>query len=145
LLRTAHLTRTAWALATLLAFGSGAALAEDPQQDGAAAPRSTLTTLYDTDHPVTLTGPIVEVEWTAPRARLHMMDTATGQRWVVVGGSPYDLTAEQRASVKVGDDAIVVAYPARNTRCKPACTAFGDIFTRADGSSLVKPTLPPHP
>lgn len=133
--RIPRLPHLAVALAALIA-PTGAAAAQ-----GAS---STLAALYDTDHPVTLTGAIVKVEWTAPRARLHVADEATGKQWVVIGGSPYDLTAEQRASVKVGDDAIVVAFPARDGRCTPACTAFGDRFTRGDGSSLVKPPMPPH-
>ncbi|MBI1361742.1 MAG: hypothetical protein GC155_15805 [Alphaproteobacteria bacterium] len=122
------------ALAAVLALPPGAF----------AQQASPLSALYDTDNPVTLVGEIVQVDWTPPRARLHVQDASTNQRWVILGGSPHDLSPEQRASVRVGDRVRVVAFQSRNRICDPACNGFGDTFTRADGSSLVTPPLPPH-
>lgn len=103
-----------------------------------------LSALYDTENPVTVLGEIVDVEWSAPRARLHVHDAATDKLWIILGGSPNDLSAEQRASVRVGEKVRVVAFQTRDKRCDPHCSAFGDKFTKADGSSLVTPPLPPH-
>lgn len=120
------------------AFLSLAVSGASAQQGGS------LAALYDTENPVTLTGEIVKVEWSAPRARMHLHDAVTDKHWVIVGGSPYDLTAEQRASVRVGDRARVIAFQTRDKRCAPECNVFGDKFAKADGSSLVTPPLPPH-
>lgn len=120
------------------AFASFAASGALAQQGGS------LSALYDTENPVTLVGEIVKVEWSSPRARLHLREASSDKRWVIVGGSPYDLSAEQRASVRVGDSARVVVFQTRDKRCSPECSAFGDKFTKADGTPLVTPPLPSH-
>ena len=131
-------------MTTAAVFSIAGVLATASFCSALAQQSSGLAALYDTDHPVTLVGEIVEVEWSTPRARLHVRDETTDKRWIVVGGSPTDLSAEQRASVRVGDRARVVAFQTRDKRCSPDCSAFGDKFTKADGSPLVTPPLPPH-
>ncbi|MGD2132572.1 MAG: DUF6152 family protein [Maricaulaceae bacterium] len=112
---------------------------------GAAAQQGeSVSALYDTDNPVTVVGEIVEVEWSAPRSRLHVHDEETDRRWIIVGGSPYDLSAEQRASVRAGESVRVIAFQSRDRVCAPACNAFGDEFAKSDGSPLVTPPLPPR-
>ena len=112
-----------------------------PYQEIQNSPVSGFEALYETENLITLRGKIVRVEWSAPRSRMHLQEEGTERRWIVVGGSPYDLTSEQRASVQVGTDVVVHAYQTRDKRCDPACAAFGRDFDRADGTPLVRPPV----
>jgi len=112
-----------------------------PYQENQNSPASGFEALYETENPITLRGKIVKVEWSAPRSRLHLQEEGTERRWIVVGGSPYDLTSEQRASVQIGTDVVVRAYQTRDKRCDPACAAFGRDFNRPNGTPLVRPPV----
>ncbi len=69
---------------------------------------------YDNDKPVTLTGTIVEADYSYPHASIKL--EANGKTWVAVLAPPSRMSARGLASgeLKAGIQATVEGYPSRN-------------------------------
>jgi hypothetical protein len=69
---------------------------------------------YDNDKPVTLTGTIVEADYSYPHASIKL--EANGKTWVAVLAPPSRMSARGLASadLKAGVQATVEGYPSRN-------------------------------
>jgi hypothetical protein len=92
---------------------------------------------FDANAPVTLTGPVVKVEWINPHAWIHMESkTKDGKSeiWMVEGGTPNTLQryGVTRDSVKVGTIIVVSGYQAKDGRKR----ANGRDITFPDGRTL---------
>ena len=92
---------------------------------------------FDAKAPVTLSGPVIKVEWINPHAWIHMeTKNAKGQNelWMVEGGTPNTLQRNgiMRDSIKVGTVIVVSGYQAKDGRKR----ANGRDITLPDGRTL---------
>lgn len=79
-----------------------------------------LATEYDLNRSVTLVGTVTKVEWANPHVRLYLDTHAAGgndpMHWELETASPNVLVLRglKIDSLRIGDQATVTAYPARN-------------------------------
>ena len=105
---------------------------------GAALAHHAFAAEFDGKSPVLLRGKVVRVEWINPHAWVHIKDNATGQAWMVEGGTPNTLLRSgiDRNSLKPGTEIIVRGYQSKDKLCRPACKANGRDVTFPDGKKL---------
>lgn len=121
----------------MIAGGVAAALAT-AAAGGAAWAHHAFAAEFDGKAPVLLRGKVTRVEWINPHAWVHIKDNATGQAWMVEGGTPNTLLRAgiDRNSLKPGTEIIVRGYQSKDKLCKPACKANGRDVTFPDGKKL---------
>ena len=105
---------------------------------GAALAHHAFAAEFDGKAPVLLRGKVTRVEWINPHAWVHIKDNATGQAWMVEGGTPNTLLRSgiDRNSLKPGTEIIVRGYQSKDKLCRPACKANGRDVTFPDGKKL---------
>ena len=93
---------------------------------------------FDVSRPLSLTGKIVEIEWTNPHAWMHMEasdEQGNPQRWAIelVGINGLVRFGFTRKSVKIGDVLTVDGFGARNG----SNTANASTIKRADSGQVL--------
>ena len=121
----------------IIAGAVGAALAM-AAAGGAAWAHHAFAAEFDGKAPVKLQGKVTRVEWINPHAWVHLKDNATGQLWMVEGGTPNTLLRAgiDRNSLKPGTEIIVRGYQSKDKLCRPECKANGRDVTFPDGKKL---------
>ena len=121
----------------IIAGAVGAALAV-AAAGGAAWAHHAFAAEFDGKAPVLLRGKVTRVEWINPHAWVHVKDAATGQDWMVEGGTPNTLLRAgiDRNSLKPGTEIIVRGYQSKDKLCRPACKANGRDVTFPDGRKI---------
>lgn len=121
----------------MIAGALGAALCA-AAAGGAAWAHHAFAAEFDGKAPVLLRGKVTRVEWINPHAWVHIKDNATGQAWMVEGGTPNTLLRSgiDRNSLKPGTEIIVRGYQSKDKLCRPACKANGRDVTFPDGKKL---------
>ena len=93
---------------------------------------------FDVGRPVTLTGAVVEIEWTNPHAWMHIEtsdDNGNTERWAVelVGINGLVRFGFTRKSVKVGETLTIEGFGARNG----SNTANASVIMRAESKDIL--------
>lgn len=122
----------------LIIAGAVAAALCTAAAGGAAWAHHAFAAEFDGKAPVLLRGKVTRVEWINPHAWVHIKDNATGQDWMVEGGTPNTLLRSgiDRNSLKPGTEIIVRGYQSKDKLCRPACKANGRDVTFPDGKKL---------
>ena len=92
---------------------------------------------FDANAPVVVTGEIVQVDWVAPHAQVHLK-TTDGKQWRVQVAPPATMHENglDKTSFGVKESVIIRGYRSTDKTCKPECVATAVDITFADGLKI---------
>ena len=96
-------------------------------------PAATDTAEFDSTKPISINGPVVQVQWMNPRSWISVTD-GTGTAWHIATAATQELIAQQwtRDAVKLGDQISVTGSLAKDG----SRTALADTVTSPTGKQL---------
>ena len=116
-----------------MALSAGAALAQPPAKDQRPTVPKAFTLTPDPGALVRIEGTIVSVDWTNPRAVMHLIDKASGQAWAVETGTPNTLLRAGLRRDAKGVAVEVIGFAETPRRCEPECKLLMRQLNLPDG------------